>query len=98
MTDYIGLAAAELAKIVQANDELAARARKAREGLAVERAAEMEAEVTATSFRLAEDYTTLAALERHVPLAGAPPRSQAGADEFAAAERAAGCLPAHRKE
>jgi hypothetical protein len=84
MTDYGKLAAAELAKVQQVNDEFRSRAAelRGRGGDADTRADEMEAMVTETSLRLAEDYIALAALERDVP-----PRSHADADEFAAAER-----------
>lgn len=63
MTDYRELAAAELAKIRDANDGLAARARTAREN-DEDRAEGMEATAAGTSFRLAGAYTALAALER----------------------------------
>ena len=67
MTEYMELAAAELAKIVLANEALRERAVKARQDGQDIRAAELEAEVAATSFRLAEDYIALADLARYVP-------------------------------
>jgi len=95
---YLEDAAAELAKIRQANDELRARAGTAREDRQASADA-ADAVVAETSFRLAAAYTALAALERDTaPPAGAAPRDPADADEFAAAERAAGHLPARRKE
>lgn len=86
MTDYRELAAAELAKVQAVNDEFAARARTVREDRQAAADA-MEAMVTETPFRLAEDYIALAALERDARPPAAVPRSQADADEFAAAER-----------
>lgn len=76
--DYRELAAAEmarieLARIRDANDGLWSRAAAARED-GHPAADALEAEAVAASFRLAEDYITLAALERDV----LPPAAAAG--------------------
>jgi hypothetical protein len=61
---YLEDAAAELAKARTVNGEMRQRAMKLRADGQDALAAEMEAVVTETSFRLAEDYIALAALER----------------------------------
>lgn len=62
MTDYRELAAAELDKIRRANNEIALRAKTLRADGRDGGAEELEAGVTATSFRLAQAYSALAAM------------------------------------
>lgn len=67
---YLDDAAAELARVRAANGLRADRARAARKDGQYALAAELDAEVIATSLRLAEDYITLAKVARDT---GPPP-------------------------
>ena len=93
MTEYMELAARQLAKIAESNRDLRYRAAELRRDGATIAAAELEAEVPATSFRLAEDYIALAELAQ---AAAPPPAVTPDHEQEQEQEQPQGGRPVHR--